>query len=190
MRAVVYARVSTEEQAERGYSLEDQVERCTARARQLGAVEVEVFKDVESGSVLARPGLSAARELMAKGGVDLFVCYDPDRLARNLSHQLLLTEEIESRGIRLEFVNFEWRNTPEGKLFYSLRGAIAEYEREKIKERSARGKLRKLREAGLAHDPRIYGYRFDPETDTLFVVPQEAEVVRWIYTWYADEGLG
>lgn len=190
MRAVTYARVSTEEQAERGYSLEDQVERCVARARELGAGEVEVFRDVESGSVLARPGLSAARQVMAAGGVDLFVCYDPDRLARNLSHQLLLTEEIESRGVRLEFVNFEWRNTAEGKLFYSLRGAIAEYEKEKIKERSARGKLRKLREGRLIHDPRTYGYRFDAETDTLTVDSEAAEVVRKIFSWYADEGLG
>jgi len=190
LRAVIYARVSTDEQATRGYSLEDQVERCTAHARELGAIQVEIFRDVESGSVLTRPGLLAARERVARGGVELFVCYDPDRLARNLSHQLLLTEEIESRGTRLEFVNFAWKNTPEGKLFYSLRGAIAEYEKEKIRERTVRGKLRKLREGRLTHDPRTYGYRFDRERDTLLVVPEEATVVRRIFSWYADENLG
>lgn len=190
MRAAIYARVSTDEQAERGYSLEDQVERCMARARELGATIVRVFRDVCTGSVLERPGLSELRELVRLRGIDLLVCYDPDRLARNLSHQLLLTEEMDRLGVVLEFVNFEWKNTPEGRLFYSLRGAIAEYEKEKIRERSARGKIKKAREGKLTHDPKAFGYAFDPASDTYSVVEAEAAVVRDIFRWFVGEDLG
>ncbi|MEW6545762.1 MAG: recombinase family protein [Bacillota bacterium] len=190
MFAVVYARVSTEEQAQQGSSLEDQAATCERHARALGAVDVQVFRDVASGSVLQRPGLEALRERIACGGVGLFVCYDPDRLARNLSHQLLLTEEFERAGVRLEFVNFEWKNTPEGKLFYSLRGAIAEYEREKIRERTMRGKLRRAREQRLTHNPRTYGYRYCPEGKAFAVDPSEAAVVRQMFEWFVDGDLG
>jgi site-specific DNA recombinase len=190
MLAVVYARVSTEEQAEYGSSLEDQVVTCERHARALGAVDVEVFRDVASGSVLERPGLQALRARILGGGVSLFVCYDPDRLARNLAHQLLLTEEFERAGVRLEFVNFEWRQTPEGRLFYALRGAIAEYEREKIRERTMRGKLRRAEEQRLTHNPRTFGYRYCPERKALEVDPAEAALVREIFRWYVEEDLG
>ncbi|NPV71360.1 MAG: recombinase family protein [Firmicutes bacterium] len=190
MLAVVYARVSTEEQAERGSSLEDQVATCERHARSLGATDVEVHRDVASGSVLQRPGLDALRDRVARGGVDLFVCFDPDRLARNLSHQLLLTEEFERARVSLEFVNFEWKNTPEGKLFYSLRGAIAEYEKEKIRERTTRGKVRRAQEKRLTHNPRTYGYRYCPQEKTLEVHPTAAAVVRQIFDWYVSEDVG
>ncbi|MFZ5767416.1 MAG: recombinase family protein, partial [Bacillota bacterium] len=122
--------------------------------------------------------------------VDLVVVYDPDRLARNLSHQLLLTEEFEQAGVRLEFVDFEWRDTPEGKLFYSLRGAIAEYEKEKIKERTVRGKRQKARQGGIMSVPRAYGYRWDKLTKSLEVDEDEAKVVRHIFDLYVNRGLG
>lgn len=188
--ALVYARVSTEEQATKGYSLEEQVEACQKRARELGASETIVIKDEGvTASILERPGLTKARELVKKGHVGLFVCYDPDRFARNLSHQLLVTEEIEKAGVRLEFVNFEWKNTPEGKLFYSLRGAIAEYEKEKIRQRTMAGKRAKARKGKLTHNPGTYGYDYVPGESTFEVNTTEAAVVRQIFQW-AAEGHG
>lgn len=151
---------------------------------------MEVFRDVASGSVLERPGLQALRARIGRGGITLFVCYDPDRLARNLAHQLLLTEEFERAGVRIEFVNFEWKSTPEGRLFYSLRGAIAEYEREKIRERTMRGKLRRAEEQRLTHNPRTFGYRYCAERKTFEVDPAEAALVREIFRWYVNEDLG
>lgn len=188
MRAIVYIRVSTDEQAEHGYSLAGQESACRDRALTLGADEVEVFSDPGfSGAFLDRPGLTAARGRLREGGVALFVCLDPDRLARNLAHQLLLTEEIEKAGARLEFVNFEWKDTPEGRLFYSLRGAIAEYEREKIKERTMRGRWAKALAGKVPSWCSIFGYRYDPETDSLEVDPAEADAVRHVFAWYVAE---
>lgn len=192
MRAAIYARVSTEDQAKHGYSLDEQREACTRRARELGAAEIlECVDDGYSGSILDRPGLEQLREAVREKAIDLVVIRDPDRLSRKLTYQLLLTDEIEKAGIRLEFLDFTWQDTPEGRLFYSIRGAIAEYEKEKIKERSLRGKRQKARQGGIATVPhQAYGYTYNRETKTLEINPAEAEIVRRIFDLFLNQGLG
>jgi len=188
--AVVYARVSTEDQARHGYSLPDQIARCRQKAKELGATTiVECVDEGISGDVLERPGLTEARQLIRDGGVSYFVCFDPDRLARKLSLQLLVTEEVEKFGCQMVFVNFEWKDTPEGKLFYSLRGAIAEFEKEKIRERTLRGIRRKALEGGLTLNPRAFGYDYNPETNSLEINPDEAQVYLMMSRWFLEEQL-
>lgn len=181
----IYARVSTEEQAEKGYSMESQLGACRAKALELGYAggECAVFTDDVSGARTDRPGLNALREwCKSSKRPELVIVYDPDRLARKLSLQLMLTDEWLKLGIRLEFVSFEWNNTAEGRMFYQLRGMFAEFEREKIRERTIRGKLTKLQTTGkLSLDPRLFGYRFDTGQDILVVDPGQAEVVRRIF---------
>ncbi|HAG07599.1 MAG: Resolvase domain protein [Clostridia bacterium 62_21] len=182
MLAVIYVRVSTEDQARHGYSLEAQEDACRKKARELGADKVQVYRDEGvTGAILERPGLQAA--LSAAKGADWFILYDPDRLSRKLAHQLLLAETIEKAGCRLEFVTCEWEDTPEGRLFYSLRGAIAEYEKEKFKARSKFGKQAKARRGLLTHDPRTYGYRYCEGTYRV----EEAEAL--VYRRMVDMAL-
>lgn len=178
MLAVVYVRVSTDDQARHGYSLAAQEEACRRKALELGAARVEVYRDEGvTGEVLERPGLQAALAA-AKAGAKWFVVYDPDRLSRKLAHQLLLAEQIERAGTRLEFVTMDWQDTPEGRLFYSLRGAVAEFEKEKFKARSRFGKLAKARRGLLPHRLRIFGYRYVPVEARLEIDPAEADVYR------------
>jgi len=191
VRAAIYLRVSTEEQALHGYSLADQREACRERARALGAKEILEFADEgHSGATLERPGLMALREAVHQGRVDCVVIRDPDRLSRRLAHQLLLTEEFERAGVRLEFIDFTWQDTPEGRLFYSIRGAIAEYEREKIRDRMTRGKIQKAKQGGIPHRFHVYGYDYDPATGKISVNEAEAVVVRQIFTWFTEEDIG
>lgn len=187
--ALIYVRVSSEDQAVRGYSLSAQEEDCRRRAAQLGYSDeqVVIFRDEGfSGDDLERPGLVRLREAVRARAGEVVIIYDPDRFARNLTHQLIITDEIVGVGLRLEFVNFEWKDTAEGRLFYSLRGAIAEYEKAKIKERSIRGRLQKAKSGKLNGDPRVYGYTFDPESDTLHLNPDEARVIKLMYQWYLE----
>lgn len=182
MKAAIYLRVSSDDQAQHGYSLAAQRTECRERAQGLGAEEVVEFADEGvSSAVLDRPGLNALRAAVRRREVGLVVIYDPDRFARNLSHQLLVTEEMEKAGVRLEFVNFEWKNTAEGKLFYSLRGAIAEYEREKIRLRTMSGRTQKAREGKLPFGSAPYGYRYIRGRAGLEIDEGEAEVVRRIF---------
>jgi DNA invertase Pin-like site-specific DNA recombinase len=184
LRAAIYVRVSTEEQAVHGYSLAEQREACSQRAAELGAVEILLFADEgASGATLDRPGLDALREAVRMGTVNTLVLRDPDRLSRRLAHQLYLSEEFEKAGVQLEFLDFEWKTTPEGRLFYAIKGAIAEYEREKIRERVTRGKLQKARQGGIPVNFDVYGYRYDTETGEVSLYDEEAIFLRRL-----DEG--
>lgn len=189
MIAAVYVRVSTDEQAEHGYSLDHQREECRTRAFASGATEVREFADEGvSGAILDRPGLGALRAAVKARAVQIVVVHDPDRLARKLAYQLIVTEEIEAAGVRLEFVNFEWRDTPEGQLFYALRGAVAQYEKEKIRERTMAGRRQKAKSGRMPAAFEPYGYRYAPDRAALAVRPDEAEIVRRIYHLLVREG--
>lgn len=189
--AVVYIRVSTEEQVQKGYSLADQLESCIAKAKELGATKILDFGDEGiSGAVLDRPGLSKAREVIRNGQVAYFICLDPDRLARKLSYQLIVSDEIERTGCKLVFVNSDYQDTPEGKLFYSMRGAFAEFEKEKITERLMRGSRQKAKQGKLIHDPGTYGYNYIKGKGKLVMNPREAPVVRMIFEWFVYEQMG
>jgi len=189
--ALIYPRVSTEDQKEYGYSLADQRDRCIAKAKELGATKIiETADEGVSGSILERPGLSEARELIRNGSIDYFICLDPDRLARKLAHQLIVSDEIERAGCQLVFVDSEYKNTPEGRLFYSMRGAFAEFEKEKITQRLLRGSRQKAKEGKLIHDPGTYGYDYIKGEGRLEINSKEAPVVRMVYEWFAYEQLG
>jgi len=191
MLAVVYIRVSTEDQAREGYSLEVQEEKCRQKARELGCDHVEVFREEGvTGELLNRPALTALRERIRQGGVDWFICLDPDRLSRKLVFQLIVTEEIIKAKVEIDYVNYEWQNTADGRLFYQVRGAISEFEKEKIRMRTEEGKRKKAEKGGMTHNPGIYGYSYDKETDVLLINEDEARVVRMMFAWVLEAGPG
>lgn len=191
MQAAIYVRVSTDDQVRHGFSLAEQKEACRNRAASLGASIITEFADEGiSGSTLDRPGLTTLRSTVRNNQVDLLVVRDPDRLSRKLSHQLLLTEEFEKAGIRIEFLDFDWKDTPEGRLFYSVRGAIAEYEREKIRDRMVRGKDQKARQGGVPIGFYNYGYNYTPDSGKVAVNDTEAPVVINIFNWFVCEDIG
>ena len=208
MRIAIYARVSTEEQARSGFSLGEQLRACRERAAALapeppprpgtgaGAPDVAEFVDDSSGELLERPGLQAALAWVRDRQAGCFVCLDPDRLARRLMHQLLVTDEIERLGCRLEFVQHAYQETAEGRLFYQMRGAIAEFEKAKILERTSRGQRGKIAAGGLPHVIRLYGYRFVKGAgkqalarEALVPDPRESGWVRQVFAWSAEERL-
>lgn len=191
MRAATYLRVSGEEQVKHGYSLPDQDEVTYARAIELGATSVVKFSDEGiSGHILDRPALNKLREAVKNNELDLVVILDPDRFSRKLSIQLLVTEEFEKAGIKLVFIDFEWQDTPEGRLFYSIRGAISEFEREKIRDRMGRGKRQKAKKGGIPIGFYNYGYLYEPEKGSPIIDEDEAKVVVDIFKWFIEEDIG
>ena len=178
-RVAIYVRVSTEEQAKHGYSLTEQLERCRAIVDQDSDI-IEYIEDGVTGEFLERPELTRLREDVAKGLVDEVVCYDPDRWSRKLVNQLIITEEIEKKA-KLTFVNHDYKNTPEGILFYQMRGAFAEFEKAKITERMSSGRLRKAKEGKVVKDSKLYGYKYNKEKCTYEIFEPEAKIVRLIF---------
>jgi len=175
----IYARVSTEEQAKHGFSIPAQIRECQ---NLIGEAEALVFSDEGvSGETLQRPALNELRRKIQHQEIGTVYCLDPDRLSRKLLHQLLLTEEWERQGITLNFVLGDYSKTPEGNLFYALRGAISEFEKAKITERMCRGRREKARQGRVLRDFQIYGYDFDPKSEQLVINPAEAAIVKQIY---------
>ncbi|MGG1658843.1 recombinase family protein [Brevibacillus sp. NRS-1366] len=179
----IYARVSTEEQAKSGFSLDDQIRECRKKA---GTSEVAEYIDDVSGEFLDRPSLSRLRQDVKDGVITKIVCLDPDRLSRKLMNQLLITDEFDKRGIELVFVNGEYAKTPEGQLFYSMRGAIAEFEKAKINERMSRGRREKARQGRVLRDFQIYGYGYHSEKEQIVINEAEAAVVRLVFDLFTQ----
>lgn len=195
-RAVVYTRVSTLGQ-EDGTSLDTQAARCHEYASQQGWTVVAAFTDSHSGSDLSgRHGLGQARDAMRRGEADVLLVFALDRLARNQNHQGVLFYEAEEAGVRVESVTEDF-NGPAGTLLRAVAAMVAEVEREKIRERTMRGKRERLEQGNAPTDQTgAYGYRkSDPLTseqramgfrDRRIVVEEQAAVVREIYARIAD----
>ncbi|GGJ63318.1 site-specific DNA recombinase [Anoxybacillus voinovskiensis] len=181
----IYARVSTEESAQKGYSIAHQIEEAKKKAK---TDDVMIYTDEGfSGEFLERPGLERLRNDIRNRMIDTVIVYDPDRLARNLMHQLLLDDEFRKHNVELLFVNGEYANTPEGKLFFAMRGAISEFEKAKIRERTMAGRKRKAKQGKVVKNDRIYGYDYDKQTGQLKINESEAEIVRFIFDSFVQE---
>ena len=195
MHIAIYARVSTQRQAE-AQTTDQQLDRLRAHAEAQGwsVAADRVFRDDGySGASLKRPGLDRLRDVAASARLDRILVTEPDRLARNFVHQTLLVEELQKHGAEVAFLDRPMSRDPHDQLLLQIRGAVAEYERTLIAERMRRGRLRKLRAGTLLPWTRPpYGYRLDPDRprDPAGVRLDEAEavVVRSLFVWFADEG--
>src|SRR5690606_17479331 len=188
-RCAGYIRVSTQDQAKKGYSLPEQREQAQRKAAQLGYCPqcLVIYEDVHTGSEMERPAFEALRNAVREGRHDTVICLCPDRLGRNTVGMLLAYEELKAFNVRVEYVQIDVDgDTPEGNLFLQISAVFSEYERRKIISRIRAGKERKVKVARrLPHHVRLYGYVFDKETDLLQVHPGEAAVVRQVFQWAA-----
>src|ERR687897_369061 len=97
-RAILYAHVSTDEQARSGYSLAQQLEALREYAAHEGYEVLEEVQDPgQSGASLERPGMDRVRDLVASGagGVSVVLAQDRDRFAREPAYHYLLRREFE-----------------------------------------------------------------------------------------------
>src|SRR5215216_6780355 len=116
-RAILYARVSTDEQARTGYSLDQQIEALREYATREGYEVLEEVQDPgQSGASLERPGMDRVRDLVAAGGVSVVLAQDRDRLAREPAYHYLLRREFEEHNCHLKALNDQGDDTPEGEL--------------------------------------------------------------------------
>jgi len=126
-RLIGYARVSTDEQT---------------TALQLDALQRakcdEVFEDSSSGARRTRPGLQRALDELKRG--DTLVVWRLDRLGRSLSHLLSIVDELRGRDVRLRSLTEHIDTaTAAGNLLYAVLGAVAQFERDIIRERTVAG---------------------------------------------------
>ena len=116
-RAILYARVSTDEQARSGYSLAQQIEALRAyTAREGYEVLEEIVDPGQSGASLERPGMDRVRDLVVAGGISVVLAQDRDRFSREPAYTYLLRREFEEHGCELRSLNDRGDGSPEGTL--------------------------------------------------------------------------
>lgn len=188
-RAALYCRVSSNQQEEDGTSLSTQEERCRAFAEARGYDVTGVYRDTHTGvQYRERPGLGQMREILRAGGIDIVVIYAIDRLSRHQAHLAIIAEEIDDHGARLEFVTEDFEDSAVGRFIRSARAFAAEIEHEKIRERTTRGKIERVKSGRLlASTKPLYGYQWrDDSHGQLDIDLMTAPIVERIYSNYAS----
>ncbi len=152
MKLAAYARVSILKDKK---GLQGQVERLEAYAKAYGH-EVEVFKEVVSASGLVdRPVFEEVMDLVLGDGYEGLLVDSLDRFGRSLRHIIEEAEALQTAGKELVVIRQHIdTSTKEGRLLFHLLGAIAQFEREMIRERLELGKER-AREQGQKFGRRI-----------------------------------
>lgn len=184
----LYRRVSTDKQADEGYSLDVQIEKLQAYAKTLSNVKEirEYTDDGYSGSSLDRPAMQRMIEDIEAGIITHVIVVKLDRLSRSQKDTLHLIEDvmIPANVAFISIMESFNTDTPFGRAMVGILSVFAQLERENIFERT-RGGMQKRVEKGYwpggGRTP--YGYDYDSSKGIL-VPNEEAEMVRHIYDRY------
>jgi site-specific DNA recombinase len=183
-RAAIYIRVSTQEQAEAGYSVGEQKERLIAYCKAQDWLIADIYVDGGfTGSNVKRPGM---QKLIAETDkFDVVLVYKLDRLSRSQRDTLYLIEDVFLPN-KVDFVSMQESfdtSTPLGKAMIGLLAVFAQLEREQIKERTKMGRVARAK-SGLHHGGGYIPIGYEYDNGKLIVNEYEAEQVRKIYEWY------
>lgn len=186
MKVAIYVRVSTQEQARDGYSIQEQIESLQLYCKAMKWIVVKVYTDAgHSGANTNRPAMQELIEDVKKGLIDKVVVYKLDRLSRSQKDTLELIEDVFLKN-KTEFVsmneNFD-TSSSFGRAMVGILAVFAQLEREQIKERMSMGKLGRAKEgkwAGGGYVPVGYDY-IEGE---LVINEYEAMQIREIHELY------
>jgi len=184
----IYIRVSTQEQAQEGYSIQAQKERlisyCKAKDWLIGDIYID---GGYSGSNLDRPAIQKLISDVDSGKLDLVLVYKLDRLSRSQKDTLHLIEDIFLKN-NVDFVSMNESfdtSTPFGRAMIGILSVFAQLERETIKERSLMGRTERAKE-GLFHGGGYIPIGYDYVDGKLIVNEYEAMQVRELFKLYLE----
>ena len=180
MRAAIYSRVSTEDQAKEGFSLAAQERRlrdfCVARGWTIGGIYID---EGHSGRTAMRP---AYQKMMGdRDAWDVLVVLKMDRIHRNARNFMDMMEDLRKGGKDFASATESFdTSTAMGRFVMDIIQRIAQLESEQIGERVYMGMSQKAKRGrGTLGHPDPYGYR---SVDGRYVVDtKEAEIVRTVF---------
>lgn len=195
--AIILARVSSEEQARKGTSIEDQVAKARLVAQSLTIPVHAVYEEPgDSGEgFLARPKLQAALADLKAGRANVLIVKDIMRLSREREFQSLILRRIKEYNARVVFCDVDYPDNAMGEFMLHISGDWAHAERRITRERTMAGKRNKaLKGTQPARSMRPYGYNVVTERlvmegryplselGSYQIVEEEARWVKEIYT--------
>ena len=175
MLTVAYCRVSTDEQAEEGFSIEGQADKLRAYSalRDLGEVHVVTDPGL-SGKNLNRSGLQQVLAAVEAGHVSHVLVWRLDRLSRNLGDLIMLADKFGELGVALHSVSENLDlSSASGRMFYNILGTFAQYFREQLSENVKMGNERAIKEGRHINRPKtgydLVGGELIPNVDAVRV---------------------
>ncbi|MFQ8330415.1 recombinase family protein [Streptococcus pyogenes] len=187
-KVAIYVRVSTTNQVEEGYSIDEQKAKLTSYCDIKDWNIYEIYTDGGfSGSNTERPALEKLIRDAERKLFDTVLVYKLDRLSRSQKDTLFLIEDVFIKN-GIEFLSLQENfdtSTPFGKAMIGLLSVFAQLEREQIKERMQLGKLGRAKSGKSMMWARTsYGYNYQKETGTLDINPAQSLVVKYIFERY------
>ena len=195
-RVAIYCRVSTVEQAEEGYSVDEQRRRCIEYCEKQGHEVFKVYEDrgISGKNISGRPGLKDLLKDANDKKFDLMILWKLNRASRRLIDILNIVDILDKNNIAFRSLteNFE-TETPAGKLQLNIMGAIGEFERGTIAENVKMGMMARARE-GKWNGGKVLGYDVveipsegKKRKETKLVINEkEAMTIRRIFELYSE----
>ena len=197
LTAILYLRVSTKEQAERGgeaegFSIPAQRDACLRRAEALGATVIAEFVDRgESARSANRPELQQMLKFICKQPVSYVLVHKVDRLARNRADDVEINLALQAAGVKLVSVTENIDETPSGILLHGIMSSIAEFYSRNLANEVNKGMSQKAKSGGTVTKAPL-GYRnvraidgSGREVRTVEVDPDRGPLVTWAFAAYS-----
>lgn len=192
----IYARVSTTEQAEEGYSIDEQIHVLNEFCEREGYVVYDEYVDrgISGKNISGRPAVQRLLLDVEKKKFDVVLVWKMNRLARKSLDLMNMVEKLNSKNIAFRSYTEKYETeTPTGKLQFQMMAAIAEYERNNIAENVKMGMLARAK-AGRWNGGQVIGYDLleipsenkKRRNTHLVINEKEANVVRNIFQMYTS----
>lgn len=192
MKAGIYIRVSTERQAEEGFSMEAQQELLLDLLERKGMDLYRVYSDpgVSGKTIRKRPGIQRMIEDLKAGRIQAVLVHKLDRLSRNLGDLydfIALINKLDARLVIASLGSEEIdTQSPMGKAFLYFNGIFAEIYSDNLKEETLKGQIKKMQKGGLHMSRAPLGYDIEviDGERRLVINKYEAELIREVYALY------
>ena len=187
----IYVRVSTEDQAQEGYSIRAQIEKLKAYAVLRDWYIYDIYSDegISGKNIVERPAINRLIDDIEDGKVKNVLVFKVDRLTRSVKNLIELVDLFEDNNCKFNSLTESIdTDTPSGRMFLKIIGIFAEFERENLASRLKLGFERKAREGySLANYISSYGYNKEKGQKIQEILPNEAKIVREIFSMFVDE---
>lgn len=193
MKTGIYVRVSTEEQAQEGYSIraQEQKLRDFSRIKEWGVYDVYIDDGISGKNITDRPAINRMIEDIKNGKVNNVLVFKIDRLTRNTADLIYLVNLFNAYNCAFNSLSESIdTQTASGRMFIKIIGIFAEFERENIIERTKIGFERKVREGyTLATRTPSYGYDRKNGEKIQTINEYEASIVKEVFDMFVNKHM-
>ena len=185
-KVAIYVRVSTEEQAKEGLSIDAQIDKCKAFCHARDWKVFKIYKDAGfSAGTLNRPALELLLRDAQEKKFSIILVYKIDRFSRKLKDLIMVLEDLKEKNINFTSVTEQIDTTSAmGEAFFQIIGVFAQLERGMVKERVELAFDRKIK-FGEALFRAPYGYVY--QNKKLVLDPENSEKIREIFEMWSQD---